>query len=127
MPELVGLLRLKLVVLQTLLLDLQTFESLCDQRWRGLSLQVSAHDELPSHLLGRHLFEPRVLIQPLPESAKDLVEARLVLLGHTPGRVAAGHLAPLEGCIPYAILTAWCRLWSASRGCELVYLNHQIR
>src|SRR5215212_3697446 len=95
----VGVLRRKLVVLQTLLLGLQTFQSLRDQRWRGLTFQVSVPDESSSHLLGRHLFEPRVLIEPLPEGSKDLVETRLVLLGHTPWRVAAGHLAPLEGCI----------------------------
>src|SRR5215212_12100027 len=112
----VGILRRKLVVLQTVLLGLQTFESLRDQRWRGLTFQVSALDELPSHLLSRHLFEPRVLIQPLPECSKDLVEARLVLLGHTPGRVAAGHLAPLEGFMTSAILTAWCRIRSARCG-----------
>src|SRR5215208_7714524 len=123
----VGILRRKLIVLQTLLLGLQTFESLRDQRWRGLTFQVSTQDELPSHLLSWHLFEPRVLIEPLPECSKDLVEARLVLLGHTPWRVAAGHLAPLEGFMTSVILTAWCGLWSASRGCELLYLNHQIR
>src|SRR5215210_3781702 len=111
----VGILRGKLVVLQTLLLGLQTFESLRDQRLRGLTFQVSDLDELPSYLLSRHLFEPRVLIEPLPEGSKDLVEARLVLLGHTPWRVAAGHLAPLEGCITYAILTAWCGLRLARR------------
>src|SRR5215203_1214670 len=111
-----GLLRRKLVVLQTLLLGLQTFQSLRDQRWRGLTFQVSALDELPSHLLSRHLFEPRVLIEPLPEGSEDLVEAWLVLLGHTPWRVAAGHLAPLEGCITYPILTAWYRFRSARRG-----------
>src|SRR5215204_933608 len=112
----VGILRRKLVVLQTLLLGLQTFESLRDQRWRGLTFQVSTQDELPSHLLSWHLFEPRVLIEPLPECSKDLVEARLVLLGHTPWRVAAGHLAPLEGFMTSAILTAWCRFRSARRG-----------
>src|ERR671917_1636329 len=85
-----GILGGKLVVLQTLLLGLQTFESLRDQRWRGLPLKVTALDKLPSHLLSRHLFEMRVLIEPLPEGSKDLVEARLVLLGHTPWRVAAG-------------------------------------
>jgi hypothetical protein len=57
-----GILRGKLVVLQSALLGLQTFQSLRDQRWRGLHFQVSALDELPSHLFGRHLFEPRVLI-----------------------------------------------------------------
>src|SRR5215212_8596952 len=112
----VGILRRKLVVLQTLLLGLQTFQSLRDQRWRGLTFQVSALDELPSHLLSRHLFEPRVLIEPLPEGSKDLVEAWLVLLGHTPWRVAAGHLAPLEGFITSAILTAWCCLRSTRGG-----------
>ena len=97
----VGILRGKLVVLKTLLLSLQTFESLRDQRWRGLTFQVSTQDELPSHLLSWHLFEPRVLIEPLPECSKDLVEARLVVLGHTPWGVAAGHLAPFEGCITH--------------------------
>src|SRR5829696_1933225 len=105
----VGLLRRKLVVLQTLLLGLQPFQSLRDQRWRGLTFQVSLLDELSSYLLSRHLFEPRVLVEPLPQSTKDLVETRLVLLGHTPWRVAAGHLAPVEGCMTSAILTAWCR------------------
>jgi hypothetical protein len=33
----VGILRRKLVILQTLLLSLQTFESLRHQRWRGLN------------------------------------------------------------------------------------------
>src|SRR5215208_5413952 len=115
----VGILRRKLIVLQTLLLGLQTFESLRDQRWRGLTFQVSTQDELPSHLLSWHLFEPRVLVEPLPEGPKDLVEARLVLLGHTPWRVAAGHLAPLEGFMPSAILTARFRLRSARRGSAL--------
>src|SRR5919112_435045 len=73
-------------------------------------------DELSSYLLSWHLFEPRVLIESLPEGSKDLVEARLILLGHTPWRVAAGHLAPLEGCMTSAILTAWCRLRSARAG-----------
>src|SRR3712207_3815777 len=112
----VGILRRKLVVLQTLLLGLQTFESLRDQRWRGLPFQVSAQDELPCYLLGWHLFEPRVLIESLPECSKDLVEAWLVLPGHTPGRVAAGHLAPLEGFMTFDILTDWCRFRSARRG-----------
>src|SRR5829696_5158270 len=112
----VGLLRRELVVLQTVLLGLQTFQSLRNQRWRGLTFQVPVPEELPSHLLSRHLFEPRVLIEPLPEGSKDLVEARLVLLGHTPWRVAAGHLAPLEGFMTSAILTAWCNLLSARVG-----------
>jgi hypothetical protein len=43
----VGILRGKFVVLQTLLLSLQTFQSLRDQRWRGLPFKVSALDELP--------------------------------------------------------------------------------
>ena len=60
--ELVGILREKLVVLQTLLLGLQTFKSLRDQRWRWLPFKVSTLDELPSYLLGWHLFETRVLI-----------------------------------------------------------------
>src|SRR5918995_4376301 len=111
-----GLLRRELVVLQTVLLGLQTFQSLRNQRWRGLTFQVPVPEELPSHLLSRHLFEPRVLIEPLPEGSKDLVEARLVLLGHTPWRVAAGHLAPPEGIMTSAILTARCRLRSARRG-----------
>src|SRR5215207_344383 len=106
----VGLLRRELVVLQTVLLGLQTFQSLRNQRWRGLTFQVPVPEELPRHLLRPHLFEPRVLIQPLPEGSKDLVGARLVRLGDTPWRVAAGHLAPLEGCITYPILTAWCAL-----------------
>ena len=94
----VGILRGKLLVLQTLLLGLQTFESLRDKRWWGLPFKVSVPDELSSYLLSWHLFEPRVLIEPLPEGSKDLVEARLILLGHTPWCVAAGHLAPpLEG------------------------------
>jgi hypothetical protein len=50
------------------------------------------------------------------KSSKDLVETWLVLLGHTPWHVAAGHLAPLEGFRTSAILTAWCRLWSAGHG-----------
>src|SRR5918994_1285545 len=113
----VGILGQKLVVLQTLLLGLQTFESLRDQRWRGLLFQVSTQDELPSYLLSWHLLEPRVLIEPLSECSKDLVEARLVLLGHTPGGVTAGHLAPpLEGFMTSAILTAWCALRSARGG-----------
>ena len=58
----VGILRGKLVILQTLLLGLQAFEGLCDQGWRGLPFKVSVPDESPSHLLGRHLFEMRVLI-----------------------------------------------------------------
>src|SRR5215203_459203 len=70
----VGVLRRKLVVLQTLLLGLQTFESLRDQRWRGLTFQVSTQDELSSYFLSWHLFETRVLIEPLPECSKDLVE-----------------------------------------------------
>ena len=87
---------------------------------------MSALDESPSYLLSRHLLEPRVLIEPFPECSKDLVEARLVLLGHTPWRVAAGHLAPPESFMPSVILIARCRLRSASRGCDLVYLNHEV-
>src|SRR4028118_1321474 len=112
----VGILRRKLLILQTLLLSLQTFESFRHQRWRGLTFQVSALDESPSHLLSWHLFEPRILIEPLPECSKDLIEARLVLLGHTPWGVAAGHLAPVEGFMTSAILTAWCALRSARGG-----------
>src|SRR5919107_4668234 len=112
----VGILRGKLLVLKTLLLGLQTFQSLRNQRWRGLLFQVTALDKSPSYLLGWHLFEMRVLIESLPEGSKDLVEARLILLGHTPGHVAAGHLAPLEGFMTSAILTAWCRLRSTLCG-----------
>jgi hypothetical protein len=58
----VGILRGKLFVLKTLLLGLQTFESLRDKRWRWLPFQVSVLDESPSYLLGWYLFEPRILI-----------------------------------------------------------------
>ena len=58
----VGILRGKLLVLQTLLLGLQTFESLRDKRWWGLPFKVSVPDELSSYLLSWHLFETRVLI-----------------------------------------------------------------
>src|SRR5688572_30250616 len=106
----VGILRGKLLVLQTLLLSLQTFQSLRDQRWRWLPFKVSVPDEFSSYLLSWHLSETRVLIEPLPEGSKDLVEAGLVLLGHTAWGVAAGHLAPLEGFMTFVILTAWCAL-----------------
>src|SRR5215211_1527785 len=80
------------------------------------SFQGVHADEFSSYLLSWHLFEPRVLVESLPECSKDLIEARLVLLGHTPWRVAAGHLAPLEGFMTSAILTAWCRLRSTLCG-----------
>jgi len=108
--ELVGFLRGKLLVLQTLLLSLQTFESLRNQRWRWFPFKVSVPDELSSNLLSWHIFETRVLIEPLPEGSEDPIEARLVLLGHTFWRVAAGHLAPLEGFMTSDILTARYRL-----------------
>ena len=114
--QLVGILRGKLLILKTLLLGLQTFQSLRDQGWRGLTFKVSVPDELSSYLLSWHLSETRVLIEPLPECSKDLVEARLVLLGHTPWHVAAGHLAPLEGCITHSILTAGYPFRSARAG-----------
>ena len=47
----VGILRGKLLVLQTLLLGLQTFESFRHQGCRGLPFKVSVPDELSSHLL----------------------------------------------------------------------------
>src|SRR5215204_3422136 len=92
----VGILRRKLVVLQTLLLGLQTFESLRDQRWRGLTFQVSTQDELPSHLLSWHLFEPRVLIEPLPECSKDLVDVSGVSLVPLLLTVAVGWMLASE-------------------------------
>jgi hypothetical protein len=115
-------LRRKLVILQTLLLGLREPPR---PEVEGAHLPGVRPGRV-AYLLSRHLFESRVLIEPLPESSKDLVEAWLVLLGHTPWRVAAGHLAPLEGFMTSAILTAWCRLRSASRGCDLVYLNHEV-
>src|SRR5215212_8809010 len=114
--ELTSILRGNLLILQTLLLSLQTFQSLRDKRWRWLPFKVSVPDELSSYLLSWHLFETRVLIEPLPEGSKNLVEARLVLFGHTPRGVAAGHLAPVEGCMTSAILTAWCCLRSTRGG-----------
>src|SRR5919107_4015766 len=112
----VGILRGKLLVLKTLLLGLQTFESLRNQRWRWFPFQVTVQDELPSYFLNWHLFETRVLLESLPECSEDLIEGWLVLFGHTPWSVAAGHLAPREGFMTSAILTAWCRLRSARGG-----------
>ena len=40
----------------------------------GSPSQVSAQDQLPGYLLSWHLFKPRVLLQPLPKSSRDLVD-----------------------------------------------------